>query len=1845
VTVIGTAEIEVLANTSNFASGLKKGLLGVTAGALAGIGGTVAASIKQFADFESGINEVFTLLGADAPQETLTAIEDQVKNLSQSFGLDLNDAIQGTYDSISAGVDPAATESFNAFTETAAKFATAGATDFGTSVDLLTTATNAFGLNAADAESTADVLFATIQGGKTTADELAASLFQVAPVAASAGVSLEEVSAGLATLTAQGVPTAGAATQLKAAFSELSKTGSVADRAFRDIAGKGFVQFLDQGGNVQDAFNLLRESADQSGIQVTDLFGSIEAGAAVLGTTGDQADRFAGNLENIEGAAGATQGAFDRMDEGIGAAFARIKQTFAVALVDIGAAFAPFVSSVANVLADRLPGIIDGLVGAFTGMANTVGPIISDLAAGVGAFFDSFADPDVTSTGLVGLFEALGATARRVFDGLNLGGIFDNLFGDVNVGGGFTDIIDQIIDTLIRLQPQIESVASSIGTILAANAGVTRDVFTELAPVFLELATTVLPALADVLKIVAEALGFIVENTPAPVLAATVGGFIALQKALAALKIAQAAGGLVTYLTQLRLVTRATQLWAGAQRAFQAVAAAGSFIRALSSNLITYVRSVNLAAIATRLWAAAQRVLNLSFLASPIGVAIAAVAALTGAFILAYQNSETFREGVHAVLDALSPLVDIAKLVGEAFGALFSGDFSGAFDKFREAGSGLLDFFAGLGGQIGDLLVSGFRAVLEAVNLGDVIDIDAVFGQISAGVDQILFAFDTIKGVISSLFEGDFSGAFDGLLSAAGDLVLGFGIIGKAAINAVIDAVQAGLDAVGLGFIADALEPIQTIFNSLIDAALEFAGAIVTASGPAFTGFQQVKGAIEGVFLAVKRIIDGDFSGAFNGLLTAGADLILGFGLIGRDLFNTLVDGLQAGLDAAGLGFIADALEPIQTAVSAALDGVIAFAGAFVLGGDEIFNSGFVGLLERIGLIARDVADVILDLGGIIVDVFQGDFSSAIDGLGGLLDGLVDLFANVGRLAGEALIFAVTSVFDAIGLGGVGDRIEAVLRGIGDMVQVVAPAVFGVLGTIAEVAFNLLVGVVRIGVATVGSLIDAARAVWDTGILQGVFTGLATAIDVAWTLISGFVRIGIVTVGSLIDAAQAVWDTGILQGAFDLLVDAIGFAFRQMTIAIRVGVATIGALIDAAQAIWDTGILQGAFRTLLAVIGFVWGQIEGVIQTAVDAVGLVIDAAQAIWDTGFLQAGFRALADFVAEVWSDIEQVIQLAVDAVGAVLGAVETVWNLPVVQAVFDTISNVWDTAWAAASAVVETVVDLVGGYFEAVQEVWNVAQVEGIFGAIAEAWDQAWALASDVIDAAIGLITDALGFFGIGGGDSEVAGIGSVFDPISGLWDAAFGLASGILDGFIGGLEATLSFFDTIGDLVGAAFDAVGGLWDATFGALIDFVVGWIADLLSTFVDNFVEGLQVWVDFGQDIFDTVTGFLGDVLGAVGGWIEDFIRLEVRGFERIVEKVVEWAKDFYDAVVKPLVDLAVAIGEWIGDRVTDIADFGADLVRIGQEKFTELKDRVTGIVEDLASALSAVWTRIRDAVAERAAALRDAVVERFTALKDRAQTIIETFKTTISTTFTTLKVAVEERVSQLRDGIVSRFEALRDKVSSAADKAKELVVNAFQALKDFISGLLDGVGLGSIDVSGILGPLQSIVDKVTDALGAIKDLGKKIPGVSSAASAAGSVISRLNPFSQGGLATAPGIVSEDGRPELVLPLTRPGRMKSLLGQFSPTIAQAVGGFDELVNVLSSGRDGARAVLPPGPFPDSAAGSPRTLSTAGTGRTRSIVDNSVRNYNFYGPEASEVARQVALDRRTDVLEGLRVRG
>lgn len=314
---------------------------GAMMGAGVVLGGGLLALAKGAADFDMKMREVNTMIGLSETQ--FQALSDEVKELSSDVGIAAGELSGALYQIVSAGVDSA--EAIDVLT-VASKAAVAGVTDVETAADGLTTVLNAFKIPASEATNVADIMFTVVKRGKTTFEELSASMFQVAPIAAAAGVKFGEVAAAIATITKQGVPTAVATTQLRATIQAIIKPTEDMSAALQDMGYKSGEAMIQEEG-LSGALNLLTDHVGGSLEPLGKMFGSVEALGAVLSLTGENASTFADDLKaTTEDAAGSVETAYEEMNEGVGRQFEKLFNDIKELGIEIGEAILPILKEI-----------------------------------------------------------------------------------------------------------------------------------------------------------------------------------------------------------------------------------------------------------------------------------------------------------------------------------------------------------------------------------------------------------------------------------------------------------------------------------------------------------------------------------------------------------------------------------------------------------------------------------------------------------------------------------------------------------------------------------------------------------------------------------------------------------------------------------------------------------------------------------------------------------------------------------------------------------------------------------------------------------------------------------------------------------------------------------------------------------------------------------------------------------------------------------------------------------------------------------------------------------------------------------------------------------------------------------------------------------------------------------------------------------------------------------------------------------------------------------------------------------------------------------------------------------
>lgn len=347
----------------------------------AGIGKMLQSAFTGGTAFESAMAKVGTI--ADTAKVPLESLSSQVLQVSGDMHIGANEIAEAAYQAISAGQD---TGNAVAFAGQASMLATAGFTSTTSAVDILTTALNAYGKGADEAGHVSDVLLTTQNLGKTSVDELAGSMGRVIPLAAAYNVSMENLSSGLAIMTANGIATAEASTYTKSMLNELGDTGSSVGKILKQQTGKSFAELNADGKSLGDVLQVLYDSVGGNATKFAGLWSSVEAGTGALSLASSGADKFNGVLQQMQADSGATQTAYDTMTNTMAYKLDGVKtnaQNLGTALFDAvsgrlgeGVALAGgYLQTLSeSVQQNGIAGLAQGLAAVFADLTTNIGP-------------------------------------------------------------------------------------------------------------------------------------------------------------------------------------------------------------------------------------------------------------------------------------------------------------------------------------------------------------------------------------------------------------------------------------------------------------------------------------------------------------------------------------------------------------------------------------------------------------------------------------------------------------------------------------------------------------------------------------------------------------------------------------------------------------------------------------------------------------------------------------------------------------------------------------------------------------------------------------------------------------------------------------------------------------------------------------------------------------------------------------------------------------------------------------------------------------------------------------------------------------------------------------------------------------------------------------------------------------------------------------------------------------------------------------------------------------------------------------------------------------------------------
>ena len=369
------------------------GSLAKTSAAVMAIG---MAGAKTSMDFDKSFGQVRAL--ADETQVTIHDLREETLRLSRDINIGANDLGEALGKVLSSNIETA--DSMNVLTD-AGKLAKAGNAEVTATVDVLTGAINAYGLEVSSTKELSDKLLITTKLGKMELNDLGDGFGRVAGLAATAGVPIEEVYAALASLTTGGMNTSEAITTLNSMLSNIVKPSKqVADNAkalgvnfsLTGLQSKGLAGFLKD----------LSRRTGESEEKMLGLFGNSKAVTGALRLAGEGAELFEQALDEMNSAAGTTEEMLEKVKDSTGERWSKAMNEMRVSLIKIGDVISPVVEFLAKLIGflAKIPAEGWLAIGVFLVMKQTF--TLISMALPILAANSTLASSALTALGIAG---------------------------------------------------------------------------------------------------------------------------------------------------------------------------------------------------------------------------------------------------------------------------------------------------------------------------------------------------------------------------------------------------------------------------------------------------------------------------------------------------------------------------------------------------------------------------------------------------------------------------------------------------------------------------------------------------------------------------------------------------------------------------------------------------------------------------------------------------------------------------------------------------------------------------------------------------------------------------------------------------------------------------------------------------------------------------------------------------------------------------------------------------------------------------------------------------------------------------------------------------------------------------------------------------------------------------------------------------------------------------------------------------------------------------------------------------------------------------------------------------
>lgn len=358
-------------------------------------------AVKSAADFESQMSRVKALSGATGDE--FDKLRQTALDLGATTSFSASQAAEGMTFLASSGFK---TQEIIAAMPGLLATAAAGNIDLGRAAEITGDILNGFGISATEAGRVADVLAKTAANSSVELNDLGFSMKYIAPVAAAAGLSLEEMSASVGLMGNAGIKGEQAGTTLRSAILSILDPSKEAALTMLDLG----LKTLDANGKMMPLASIVQQlqvgmkgmSDAQKLATMATIFGT-EAASGMVALLNEGSAELAKYTNELENAKGSAEEMAKIMKDNLNGALQELQGAFETAMITIGTALTPLVKK----LAETLKGLIDKFNQLSPSMQKAVaytaaGAAVFSLLGGAAFIFISFIPSFITGIKAIG---------------------------------------------------------------------------------------------------------------------------------------------------------------------------------------------------------------------------------------------------------------------------------------------------------------------------------------------------------------------------------------------------------------------------------------------------------------------------------------------------------------------------------------------------------------------------------------------------------------------------------------------------------------------------------------------------------------------------------------------------------------------------------------------------------------------------------------------------------------------------------------------------------------------------------------------------------------------------------------------------------------------------------------------------------------------------------------------------------------------------------------------------------------------------------------------------------------------------------------------------------------------------------------------------------------------------------------------------------------------------------------------------------------------------------------------------------------------------------------------------